>query len=155
MKQRWFSAELCWIGATVEDAEEAMSLMARGLREQGRVAGSFEAAVIAREARSPTGLPLARRKAAIPHADVEHVITPAVALCTLARPVAFSEMGNPDGQIPVELIVMLALKDHESMQEELVRLVGLLQDPDAVDRICAAPDADALLRLVEHREDPS
>ena len=125
-----------------------MVLLARTMAEQGLVRSTFEDAVLRREAASPTGLPMAGRKVAIPHADPEHVIAPAVALCTLRRPVLFSEMGNPQKELPVELVAMLALPDEQSCQQELVHLIELFQDAAFVERLCLAPDGESLFALL-------
>ncbi len=126
-----------------------MRALAGALLERAFVRPSFEAAVLAREASSPTGLPLAGRKVALPHADPEHVLAPAVALCTLEHPVRFREMGAPERELEVELVALLALPDHESAQRELVALLSRFQDPVFVDRLCASPDADHLFSLVQ------
>jgi galactitol PTS system EIIA component len=144
-----YRRELCWVGLGVPDAVEAMRRLARGLAAAGCVRPGFEEAVLAREASSPTGLPMSGRKLAVPHADPEHVITPAVAICTLARPVAFREMGNPTAAIDVDVVAMLALTDHESAQHELVRLIERCQRPEFLDGLCAAADPSALYALLE------
>jgi len=143
-----FRRELCWAALPADDAGEVMVLLARALADQGFVRSTFEDAVVSREASSPTGLPMAGRKVAIPHADPEHVIAPAVALCALCRPVGFKEMGNPQCELPVELVAMLALPDEQSAQHELVRLIELFQDAAFVDRLCTAADGDAIYALL-------
>ena len=65
-----------------------------------------------REASMPTGLPLGGDlNIAVPHTDPEHVVTPSLALATLVRPVSFGSMDDPDEQIPVGVVMMLALAD--------------------------------------------
>lgn len=147
-----FRPELCFSSLDLPDADAVLDLLADALQEQGLVHPSFAGAVRQREATSPTGLPLARRKVAVPHADPEHVIAPAVAAATLARPVLFGEMGNPDSQLEIEVVLMLALRDRESVQRELVRLVETFQDPDFVDRVHAAPDPHRLFELISGGE---
>jgi PTS system galactitol-specific IIA component len=143
-----FRRELCWAGLQAADAPEVLRKLARALESRGLVRPSFEEAVLRREAASPTGLPFPEHPVAIPHADPEHVLAPAIALCTLAAPVAFSEMGNPDGALAVQLVAMLALPDQQSCQRELVRLMERFQDQPFLARLCAAPDDGALFLLV-------
>jgi len=143
-----YRPELCWTALDAPDAPAAITVLGAALEELGLVHASFTAAVLEREVSSPTGLPLAGRKVAVPHADPEHVITPAVAVCTLARPVQFGEMGNPQSQLDVEVIMLLALRDRETVQQQLVHLVETFQQPDFVDRLCAAPSPAALFRLM-------
>ncbi len=148
MSSPLFRRELCWAALPADDAGEVMKALARALAEQGFVRSTFEEAVLRREAASPTGLPMAGRKVAIPHADPEHVVAPAVAVCSLGAPVTFHEMGNPDSELPVELVAMLALPDEQAAQQELVRLIGLFQDPAFVDRLCEASDSAAIFSLL-------
>ena len=143
--------ELCLARLALPDAESVLRELSGALARAGLVAPTFCEALLAREASSPTGLPLAGRKVAVPHADPEHVLTPAIAVCTLARPARFAEMGNPTSLLAVEAVFVLALTDKESAQAELVRLIERLQLPDFVDELCAAPDGDALLALLQER----
>jgi galactitol PTS system EIIA component len=144
-----YRLDLLFARLEAEDAAEVLGVLAGAVVDRGLARTSLARAVLEREARSPTGLPLAGRKVAIPHADPEHVIAPAIALCTLARPVLFGEMGNPGSRLPVEAVALLALPDHESAQHELVELVDKLQAPAFVDALVAAPDAASLLALLE------
>jgi PTS system galactitol-specific IIA component len=143
--------ELCLARLELPDAESVLRELSGLLARLGLVAPTFCDALLAREASSPTGLPLPGRKVAVPHADPEHVRAPAIAVCTLARPVRFAEMGNPTSLLAVEAVFLLALTDKESAQEELVRLLERLQRPEFVDELCAAPDADVLLALLQER----
>ena len=136
------------MGLEADDAEQALRTMARRLLELGMVHESFEAALLARERCSPTGLPLPGRKVAIPHADPEHVIVPVIACAVLRRPVGFREMGNPDRELAVEVIALLGLADHESAQRELVHLLERCQDAAFLDRICASTDPEALRSIL-------
>ena len=133
---------------TAHDADQALRAMCDELERMGYVKPTFVDAVLVREAASPTGLPMAGRKVAIPHADPEHVVNPAIAVATLNHPVIFREMGNPGSELEVEVIVMLALTDRESVQQELVRMVELFQNAEFVDKLYAAPDGESLLRLL-------
>lgn len=149
-----YRPELCFTSVDADDAGAVLDLLSDALLRQGLVHPSFADAVRQRETTAPTGLPLPRRKVAVPHADPEHVVAPAVAVATLARPVPFCEMGNPDSQLDVDVVLMLALRDRESVQRELVRLVETFQDPDFVDRVHAAPDPGRLFALIAGREAP-
>jgi PTS system galactitol-specific IIA component len=147
-----YKPDLCFTSLETNSADELIELLAGALHKQGLVRDSFARAVRKREATSPTGLPLARRKVAVPHADPEHVIAPGVAVATLARPVAFGEMGNPESYLDVDVVLMLALRDRDSVQKELVRLVETFQNPDFVDRIHAAADPQQLFKLIASGE---
>ena len=147
-----YRLDLCFASVDVDDADAALDLLSGELQQHGLVRPSFGDAVRRREATSPTGLPLARRKVAVPHADPEHVVSPGIAVATFARPVLFGEMGNPDSQLEVDVVLMLALRDRESVQQALVRLIETFPDPDFVDRVHAAPDPWRLFALISSGE---
>ena len=78
----------------------------------------------------PTGLPLDEMNAAIPHADIEHVIKPALAIAILDKPVPFRVMVNPDETVDVTLIFLLALNKPHNQIEMLQKVAMVLQDSD-------------------------
>src|SRR5699024_10293844 len=69
----------------VEDQRAVFAGMAAVLQAEGFVKESFEAAIVAREAKYPTALPTVPEEIAIPHADAEHILTP-LHRATAARP---------------------------------------------------------------------
>lgn len=121
------------------DDETVLRALAARLRERGQVTDSFEAAVLAREAAHPTGLPTTI-PSAIPHTDPEHVRVPGLAVATLAAPVPFREMGAADRRVAAELVVMLVLGDAHGQLAALQLLMARLQDEAAVREVLAAPD---------------
>ncbi len=82
---------------------------------------------------------------AIPHADVEHVIAPALAVATLERPVAFRNMANPEETVPVSVVIVMALNEPHRQIEMLRRLAELFQDPEQVRRIYDAGSPEELI----------
>jgi PTS system galactitol-specific IIA component len=140
-----FEAALCFARLDVANAEAALRHLARELAKAGHVKPSFEAAAVNREKRSPTGLPFAGGAVALPHADPEHVVSPAIAIATLARPVKFREMGSPATQLDVALVVMPALSAKEQAAAGLAHLIERLQSEPLRRALLEAPDAAAML----------
>jgi PTS system galactitol-specific IIA component len=138
------AALLCIVRLDVPSAEGAVRALARELYGAGHVKGSFEAAAVAREKRSPTGLPFEGGAVALPHAEPEHVLTPALGVATLARPVKFREMGSPATQLDVALVVMPALTAKEQATAGLTKLIEMLQDKDLRAALAGAGDTEAM-----------
>lgn len=114
------------------DAEVIRHLGAR-LEALGRVRASFVPAVLAREATMPTGLPLGgEANVAVPHTDPEHVIGPALALATLAVPVSFANMEDPDERLPVRVVFLMALDDKSKQIDMLQRIAETIQKPATI-----------------------
>ena len=133
-------------------SEDVIRVLGESLRRLGRVKDGFVEATLRREAEMPTGLPLGGAvNAAIPHVDVEYVNSPALALATLASPVVFHNMVEPDEDVPVRLVIMLALDRPESQIEMLQQVSGILQQPELVTRLMAVTNVtDALALLSEN-----
>jgi PTS system galactitol-specific IIA component len=130
-------AVLCHLQAA--DAADAIQRLAVILERKGFVKSTFSRAVLAREETMPTGLPLdAPINAAMPHADIDHVIRPALAVATLEHPVFFRVMINPEETIPVSLVFLLALNEPHAQIEMLQWVATILQNREAVERIWAA-----------------
>ena len=81
-----------------------------------------------REKEYPTGLPTNGVGVAIPHAEIKYVLKPGIAVATLRTPVKFNVMGNPDEQVDVKLIFMLAIKDPNVQISILKKLVSIFQE---------------------------
>lgn len=137
----WTNAALIIPHLQAHSAEEAITALAALLQSQGYVRDSFPSAVLEREKTFATGLPTPEIQVAIPHADIEHVIRPGLAIGVLDQAVAFGEMGNPDGTVGVTIVCMLAVTQSEALVSLLKNLVGILQSPDVLRQIVNAGDA--------------
>jgi PTS system galactitol-specific IIA component len=138
---------VCVVRLEVPSAEGAIRALARALHGAGYVKDTFEAAAVARERRSPTGLPFEGGAVALPHAEPEHVVSPALAVATLVRPVKFREMGSPATQLDVALVVMPALSAKEQASAGLSRVIEMLQGAPLRAALAACGD-EAAMRAV-------
>jgi PTS system galactitol-specific IIA component len=136
--------ELCLPRLSAKTPEDVVKALAAKLLEKGHVKASFEKAALAREKRSPTGLPFPGVAVALPHAEPEHVESPAIAIATLATPVWFRQMGSPGTKLSVSLVVMPAFTAKEQASALLSTLIEKLQDDALRARLVEAPDAQAL-----------
>ncbi|MCT1777174.1 PTS sugar transporter subunit IIA [Brachybacterium sp. p3-SID957] len=135
--------------------EAVLRALAARLLASGAVTAGFEAAVLERERRYPTGLPTVI-PAAIPHTDPEHVIEPGIAVATLREPVDFGEIGGSGGAtVPVRLVVMLVLREAHAQLDALQHLIQALQDEAAVGTVLeATDDADLEQRVRQWLQTP-
>jgi PTS system galactitol-specific IIA component len=85
---------------------------------------------------------------ALPHAEPEHVLSPALAIATLAGTVKFREMGSPATQLEVGIVVMPAFTAKDQASGGLAHLIERFQDPHLRTTILAAADAEALRAVV-------
>lgn len=128
-----------FIQLEARNSEEVIRTLGGKLYELGFVKDNFIEATLAREANMPTGLPLGGDiNAALPHVDIEYVNKPALALATLKRPVVFHNMVEKEEEVPVRLVIMLALDKPKSQVEMLQQVAGVLQRPDVVAQLVNA-----------------
>ncbi|EKF20614.1 PTS sugar transporter subunit IIA [Nitratireductor pacificus] len=138
------------LGVEAGDRETVIRLLADRLLSGGYVKDSFADAVIAREAAMPTGLPLGRAvNVAVPHTDPEHVLKPGIALATLATPVAFANMEDPDEAVEVGLVFLMALNDKDRQIEMLQQIMATIQDEAAVMGLMQAASLDDVAAILK------
>ncbi len=124
---------------TAPDSSSVIRLLGEPLYQMGYVNDGFIDATLRREASMPTGLPLGGAfNAALPHVDLEYVRKPAMALATLQQPVVFHHMVMPEEEVPVQLVLMLALDQPKSQIEALQEIAQLLQNPEVVSGLMTA-----------------
>jgi PTS system galactitol-specific IIA component len=133
------------------NSDAVITALATRLVEQGHARPTFVAAALAREKRSPTALPFSPNPVALPHAEPEHVVTPAIAIATLAAPVKFRHMGSPGVSLPVTLVVMPALSAKEQAAASLSRIIELLQDEAFRADLLALDEPNAMAAAFEKR----
>lgn len=131
-------------------APAVITALGRRLREAGYVRDSFVQAALDREAQMPTGLPLdGQFNAAIPHTDIEHVIKPALALATLAQPVDFQNMIDPEEAVPVQLVILMAMEEAKSQVAMLQEIAAVLQNADTIEKLVTAKDLAEIRRAFD------
>ena len=122
-----------------QDRTQVITELGTLLFQAGYVRDSFVEAALQRESQMPTGLPLeGKYNAAIPHTESEHVIKPGLALATLAKPVVFQNMIQPEEGVPVQLVILMALDQPKSKVEMLQEIAGVLQDSQVIENLMAA-----------------
>jgi PTS system galactitol-specific IIA component len=136
--------ELCACRFAATTAEGAIRELSRRLHVRGLVRASFEGAAVLRERRSPTGLPFEGGAVALPHADPEHVVLPAIAALSAEEPIVFLQMGSPSVKLQVKLVVMPAFANKEQAGGALSALVVALRDEATRRAIADAPTPEAM-----------
>ncbi len=145
----FFRKELIEIDLNVNTSKEVIEKLSKLLYKGGYVKDSFFDAVIEREKKFATGIPLDPIGIAIPHTDGKHVKKMAVAVGILAKPIKFGTMGG-DGTIDVDLVFLMALRDCESQISLLQRLAEFFQKTDEIEKIKKAGDKETILRILKN-----
>ncbi len=130
----FFKEDLIEIGLEVENQQEIINHLGGILFNKGYVDNSFCEAVIEREKEFATGLPVEPFGVAIPHTDANHVKNSAVAIGILAHPIPFGVMGG-EGEIDVEIVFLMAIKDCVSQIAMLQSLAELVQNKSVMQKL--------------------
>jgi galactitol PTS system EIIA component len=126
-------------------AAEVITILGQRLEQTGHVRDTYVQAALDREAQLPTGLPLdGLFNVAIPHTDVEHVLSPALALATLTEPVDFQNMIDPEEGIPVRLVILMAMNEPKSQVDMLQEIAGVLQDAGTIEKLVEAANLEEI-----------
>ncbi|MBN2043543.1 MAG: PTS sugar transporter subunit IIA [Anaerolineales bacterium] len=124
-----------FVDLEAQDSDEVIAALAGSLFEAGSVAEGYGKAAIERERIHATGLPTRPFPIAFPHADSEGVHQSALAVAIHKTPVVFRNMADPDEELAVELVIMLANKSPEEQIETLRSLAELFGDPDKLSEL--------------------
>ena len=132
------------------DTEAALRSLAERLIAAGYASTGYADDVIAREQVFPTGLPT-DPPVAIPHADPDHVLQPAIGVGILGAPVSFAEMGgiDPASALEVRLVFMLAMTEKSQAAHLLRQLSAAFRDRDLLMRLQSATTTGEAVSTVQ------
>lgn len=134
------------LGSDASSSDEVIRSVGEKLLQAGYVHETFINNALEREINIPTGLPLGGEyNAAIPHTDIVHVAKSGVGMATLIKPVVFHNMVNPEEEVEVQLVFVLALDQPKSQIEMLQEVAGVLQNPELVNKLVHAENFTVLM----------
>jgi len=130
-----------------ETSDDIFYALSEMLLKSNYVKDTFYNGLVKRESKFPTGLTLGKYNVAIPHTDAIHVIKPAIAIATLKHPVTFNNMDG-DGQVEVNVVFAMVLKEPHSQIMMLQQLMLLIQNEDVLKSMHDAKDSVELYEIV-------
>jgi PTS system galactitol-specific IIA component len=144
--------ELVFPKLEVKNKNELFKVLYEELNKNGFVKESFLDGVLEREKKYPTGLQLKSFGCALPHTDHEHVIKPAISVAVLKNPVVFRSMENPQNEVSVNMVFMLALNKSEYQIEALKQLAMMIQNDSFFGKISKENKAEDILDIIKSFE---
>jgi PTS system galactitol-specific IIA component len=142
------SEDLVELGITETKKEDVIKILADKMMAKGLVKDGYYENVVKREEDFPTGLPTVI-PVALCHTEAKYVNQSAMAVGTLAQPVAFHEMGTPERDIMAEIIFLLALKDPKDQISYLKKMVTVFKSKVTLEAIRDATDKKALIAFLK------
>jgi Phosphotransferase system mannitol/fructose-specific IIA domain (Ntr-type) len=143
-----FDENIVLLDVVANDSTQALSALADELISKKVVKDSYKDAIIKREKDFPTGLNAPTCGVAIPHTDAIHVNKPQIAIARLKNPVKFLQMGD-GANVDAKLLFMLALKEPHAQLETLQKLMALIQDEDAIDKLLSVKTPDEVIKVLK------
>ena len=125
-----FNESLVAFDLQAQDAREVIEILAGKMHAQGLVSMEYGTQTWEREMIHPTGLPTKPFCIAFPHADADGVSHSALGVAVLRKPVTFQNMADPDEDLDVVLVFMLANRDPEEQIQTLRNLAVLFGQPE-------------------------
>ncbi len=141
--------DLIFIDLDLNSREELINYMSDQMMKAGKVKGSYGNAVIERELVYPTGLNTGEIKVAIPHTDPIHVKSAGIAVATLKKSIEFKNMEDPNQNIDVDMVFMLAVANPEAQVPLLVKLMGVFSDKELLRKIKESKTKDEIKQILE------
>jgi galactitol PTS system EIIA component len=139
------------------DSRDAICQLTEILRTEGFVTAKYVEAVLAREEEYPTGLPTEGVKIAIPHAGVEEVLRSGIAVGILEQEVMFKNMADPDEELAVKIIFLLANNNSGEQAKIMQALTSLFADAKGLEILITLDDshqvAEALNEFVRQSQE--
>jgi PTS system galactitol-specific IIA component len=143
--------DLIFYELEADDTDSLIRVMGAAFEKAGFVKATYAAAVAERELVYPTGLQLDGVAVAMPHTTGEHVITPAIGVARLARPVSFSHMGDEETKVDAEFVFMMAIKNPDEQIGWLKSVMSVFTDAEALNEMKATGSAAALYEFAVGR----
>ncbi len=142
----YLSESTILLGLEAETSSDVINLLGKTLLTAGSVKDSYIEAAITREKSLPTGLPLGGEiNVAIPHTDIVHVNKSAVAMATLAKPVIFQNMVEPQESVIVSIVFLLALDEPHAQIEMLQEVANVVQNDELLEFLMTAKSPKEVL----------
>lgn len=114
----------------------AIEQIGKMLYDNKYIDSSYIQSVVEREQIFPTGLILPNAGIAIPHASPNNnVFKNGIAAARLNKPVKFRSMENPDEEIDVNMIFMLALSSSNEHLDILKKLFCVFQNQNLINNL--------------------
>jgi len=134
-----FNEDLVLIDFDAADSTTVIKAMSDRLYARGFVSELYGQQTISREEKHPTGLPTEPFCIAFPHADAEGVNVSSLAVAILRNPVVFKNMADPDEDLLVYIVLLLANKKPEEQIETLRKLAILFGQPEKLSELRSQP----------------
>lgn len=148
MNSEMIKKELVELDFEVRDQKDYFEKVAKKLQSLGYVRDTFLNAILLREEKFPTALPLEPYIVAIPHVEPEHVIKPFIAASRLKNPIEWREMAANENVLNTKFVFMLGFLQYTDHVNLLQVLIENFQKNELMDKLINAKDQDEFIEIL-------
>jgi PTS system galactitol-specific IIA component len=131
-----------------QSKEELFEALSKQLMDEGYVKSGYYDALISREQKFPTGIE-SKINLAIPHADPHNVNQSTFMIVTLADPINFASMVEPEKFLEVKLVILMVLDDGKDQIAFLKRIPDLAGDNEMLSDVLNRESEDQFVFFKE------
>lgn len=153
MIESYFDENLVINNLDVNSKEEALEYLSKILINNNIVKKEYLSKILEREVEYPTGLELGNINVAIPHTDSVYVNKGKILFAVLKNPIKFKKMDNPDVDIEVSIILMLAVSEPKAQIEILQKIFSFIQNQKLLLDIIKIKDKTKLVEILRKEID--
>ncbi|UOF90402.1 PTS sugar transporter subunit IIA [Fodinisporobacter ferrooxydans] len=145
-----FDENLILVNMKCNTKQEVLRTLGELLENKGYAKTGYTEALQQRENDFPTGIRTEIIGVAIPHTDSKYVNETTIAVGVLENNVQFEEMGSDGGNVEVEIVFVLAVKDPNLHLEFLQNLMSIFQKYYLLNHIKGLGDAHEIANLLNN-----
>jgi len=134
--------------------DEVLSSLASKAVAAGWAKPGYPEALLAREAAYPTGLHARGMDLAIPHADPEWTLVPALVVGILQQPASFQPMGGQGPEVLATFVLLLVIPSADAHVEFLRALTGFIEDQRLLEELGRTQNVELLTEYLRSELQP-
>lgn len=133
-----------------KEKSDILSFLAEQLHQENYVKNTYKNGILKREGIYPTGLFTGAINVAVPHTDCIHVNEDAIAVGLLSRPVNFKAMDNPEKDVPVSIVIMLAIREAHGQITMLQKILALVKEQQILKNLLEINDTQKIYQIISN-----
>ena len=120
------------------------------LMDKDCVMPTFYEAIVKREEEFPTGLKTSTYNVALNHVDSQYVKTNALYIYKLEKPIEYHQMDDPNNLLPVDMVFVLLIKDHDLQVGAISEICKLWTNDNAMLKLREQSTKDEVVALLKN-----
>lgn len=142
------SLEILCIFSDALDKYDLIKQMSKMLTDRKMVDNNYGEFVIEREDVYPTGIYCQPVSVAIPHSEKGEIYQSSIVVAKLLNSMTFKRMDCPQEDVEVKIVFMLAVNRNKEQLKMLVKLMGMVQNSELMNKISNSKDCSTLEKMI-------